>query len=178
MQMKWFVGLSLVMVVACGPIASVLDPPAVVPSVELSRYLGKWYEIAHYPTFFQAGCASSIAEYSLNADGTVGVFNSCLAGDGSVVETIQGTARVIDPVTNAKLVVTFPVAPFPGPYWIIDLGENYEYAVVGDPTRVSLFILSRTPTLEQGVLDGILGRLVEQGYDPARLIYDTPVVSQ
>jgi apolipoprotein D and lipocalin family protein len=166
------------MVAGCGPVASVLDPPVVVAQVDLNRYLGKWYEIAHYPTFFQAGCASSIAEYSLNEDGTVGVFNSCLAGDGSIVDTIQGSARVIDPVTNAKLVVSFPVAPFPGPYWIIDLGEGYEYAVVGDPTRLSLFILSRTPTLDQDVLDGILSRLVEQGYDPSRLIYDTPVTTQ
>lgn len=160
----------------CAPLVSVLEPPTVVPAVDLNRYLGKWYEIAHYPTFFQAGCDSSVAEYSLRDDGAINVFNSCLAADGAVISTITGTATVVDSTTNAKLVVRFPSAPFPGPYWIIDLGENYEYAVVGDPARLTLFILSRTPTLDQTTLDGILSRLLDQGYDPARLIYDTPVV--
>jgi apolipoprotein D and lipocalin family protein len=160
----------------CGSfLEAVLPPLDTVSNVDLNRYTGKWYEIAHYPTFFQADCASSTAEYTANADGTIGVFNTCLAADGGVNSTIQGTARVVDPTTNAKLKVTFPGIPFPGDYWIIQLGDNYEYAVVGEPTRSTLYILSRTPTLDQGTLDAILAGLTEQGYDPARLIYDTPV---
>jgi len=156
-------------------IGAALQAPSVVPYVDLTRYVGFWYEIAHYPTSFQADCSSSTADYTARPDGTIGVLNTCLAADGSVVSTIEGSANVADPTTNAKLTVTFPGVPFPAPYWIIDLGPDYEYAVVSDPIRLTLFILSRTPTLDQATLDGILSRLVDQGYDPARLVYDTPV---
>jgi apolipoprotein D and lipocalin family protein len=170
------VAASLTPLCGCGSLLEAVLPPLdTVSNVDLNRYTGKWYEIARYPNWFQAGCASSTAEYAANADGTIGVFNACLAGDGSVNSTIQGTARVVDSTTNAKLKVTFPGIPFPADYWIIQLGGNYEYAVVGEPTRGTLFILSRTPTLDQGTLDTILARLTDQGYDPARLIYDTPI---
>ena len=158
-------------------IGAALQAPSVVPYVDLTRYVGFWYEIAHYPTSFQADCSSSTADYTARPDGTIGVLNTCLAADGSVVSTIEGSASVADPTTNAKLTVTFPGVPFPAPYWIIDLGQDYEYAVVSDPIRLTLFILSRTPTLDQPTLDGILSRLVDQGYDPARLVYDTPVTA-
>ncbi|MGB9623607.1 MAG: lipocalin family protein [Phycisphaerae bacterium] len=159
-------------VIGCGALYPPLD---VVESVDLRQYAGKWYEIARYPTFFQTACVSSTAEYTARTDGTIGVLNTCLAADGSVVSTIEGSARVVDPTTNARLVVTFPGVPFPGDYWIIDLGPDYEYAVVSDPLRLTLFILSRTPALDQATLDGILSRLVDKGYDPARLVYDAPV---
>lgn len=168
-------GLVVVMVTGCGAIESLLSPPSVVDSVDVSRYVGKWYEIAHYPTPFQAGCASSTAEYTARPDGSIGVFNTCLGSDGSTISTIEGSATVDDPTSNAKLTVRFPSVLFPAPYWIIDLGADYEYAVVGDPTRLTLFILSRTPSLDPAVLDDILNRLPAQGYDPGKLIYDTPV---
>ena len=163
------------LVIGCGAVFPPLD---VVESVEPTRYIGKWYEIARYPTFFQANCASSTAEYTLRDDGNIGVFNTCLAADGTTVSTIEGVAEVVDPSTNAKLVVSFPNVPIPGSYWIIDLDAAYQYAVVGDPYRSTLFILSRTPTLDQTTLDGILNRLPSQGYDPGRLIYDAPVTAQ
>lgn len=162
------------LVVGC---AALFPPLDVVESVDLTQYAGKWYEIARYPTFFQAACVSSTAEYTARANGKIGVFNTCLAADGSTVSTIEGVAEVVDPSTNAKLVVSFPNVPIPGPYWIIDLDAAYQYAVVGDPYRSTLFILSRTPTLDQTTLDGILNRLPSQGYDPGRLIYDAPVTA-
>lgn len=160
----------------CVSCFEVLFPPLdTVANVDVNRYTGKWYEIARYPNWFQSGCASSAAEYTANDDGSIGVFNACLDADGGVNSTIQGTARVVDTTTNAKLKVAFPGVPFEGSYWIIQLGDDYEYAVVGEPTRLTLFILSRTPTLDQETLDTILAKLPDQGYDPARLIYDTPV---
>ena len=160
----------------CGSLLGALLPPLeTASSVDLNRYTGKWYEIARYPTFFQAGCASSTAEYTVNDDGTIRVFNTCLDVDGTVNDTIQGVAQVIDAVTNAKLKVTFPGIPFAADYWIIELGDNYEYAVVGEPTRSTLFILSRTTTLDEDKLNAILARLPDRGYDPTRLVYDTPV---
>src|SRR5512140_3180541 len=74
----------------------------IVANVDVNRYTGKWYEIARYPNWFQSSCASSTAEYTANADGTIGVFNTCLAADGSVHSTIQGTARLVDPSISAK----------------------------------------------------------------------------
>lgn len=178
MRAKPLSALMLVIVTGCGAIGSLLNPPTVVPFVDLGRYVGRWYEVARYPTPFQAECASSTADYSARPDGSVGVFNTCLGTNGSTISTIEGTATVDDPTTNAKLTVSFPNVPIPGGYWIIDLGENYEYAVVGDPTRLTLFILSRTPTLDAATLDGILNRLPDQGYDPGQLVYDTPVTVQ
>lgn len=147
-------------------------PLQVVPYVDPARYVGKWYEIARYPTLFQANCAGSTAEYALLEDGRISVFNTCRAADGSTVSTISGVAEVVDPTTNAKLRVSFPGVPFPGDYWIIDLDPNYEWAVVGDPSRLTLFILSRTPSLDEATLDSIFARLREQDYNPARLVYD------
>jgi apolipoprotein D and lipocalin family protein len=83
----------------------------------------------------------------------------------------QGTARVVDRETNAKLEVSF-FWPFYGDYWIIDLGENYEYAVVGHPGREYLWILSRTPQMDDAVYGRILERLGRLHYDTKRLERD------
>jgi apolipoprotein D and lipocalin family protein len=162
----------------CCDLSALFPPLDVVSFVDPQQYVGKWYEVARYPTFFQANCVGSTAEYTLRDDGTIGVLNTCLAADGSTVSTIEGYAEITDPTTNAKLLVHFPSVPVPGTYWIIDLDPNYQYAVVGEPTRSTLFILSRTPTLEQATLDAILARLPDAGYDPARLVYDTYVPVQ
>jgi apolipoprotein D and lipocalin family protein len=146
------------------------QPPLdVVDRVELDRYMGKWYEIARYPTSFQEGCVGSTAEYSLKEDGAVRVVNRCRKADKAEFDEIEGTARVVDPATNAKLKVTF-FWPFSGDYWIIDLGEDYEYSVVGEPRRKYLWILSRSPEMDEGTYTAILNRLPEKGYDPSRLI--------
>ena len=141
----------------------------VVDRVELNRYLGKWYEIARYPNRFERNCVGATAEYELRPDGKIQVVNSCHKGglDGPV-DNIKGTARVVDTKTNAKLKVTF-FWPFSGDYWIIDLDPEYRWAVIGEPRRKYLWILSRTPSLDPAVYDGILGRLPDQGYDPAKL---------
>jgi len=156
-----------ILVHGCG----LLFPPLeVVESVDLSRYAGTWYEIASYPAPFQAGCTGTTAEYTLQDDGTVKVVNTCYSGslDGPV-QQIEGAARVPDPATPAKLKVTF-FAPFEADYWIIDLGPDYEYAVVGVPSRLFLWILSRSPTLDEATYQEILDRLPEKGFDPARLV--------
>ena len=146
-----------------------LPPLQAVPKVDLSRYLGTWYEIASFPQSFQRGCTGTTATYSLRADGDIDVVNRCrkdrLDGADSVA---QGRARVVDTSTNAKLEVSF-FGPFWGDYWVIDLGTDYEYAVVGHPGRDYLWILSRTPRLEPAVYDGIVRRLRAQGYEVERL---------
>ncbi|MFA6032525.1 MAG: lipocalin family protein [Myxococcota bacterium] len=145
-------------------------PLETVPKVDLKRYLGKWYEIARNPAFFQKNCYASTAEYSLREDGDIKVVNSCHKGspDGKL-KVSEGKAWVTDKETGAKLKVMF-VWPFSGKYWVIDLGTEYEYAVVGEPKRNYLWILSRTPAMDPAVYNGLLERLKAQGYDTSKLI--------
>lgn len=141
-----------------------------VPHVDLERYLGIWYEIASFPQSFQSGCTATTATYSLRSDGQIDVLNRCRKDSLTGKEdAARGLARLVDTTTNAKLQVSF-FGPFWGAYWIIDLGENYEYAAVGHPSRDYLWILSRTQKLDDAVYEGILARLREQGYRLDRLV--------
>ena len=140
-------------------------PLRVVLRVDLARYAGTWYEIARYPNRFQKDCVATTATYTLRPDGRVTVVNRCREKtlDGKFKEA-KGIAWVADKSTNAKLKVRF-FWPFSGDYWIIDLGPEYEYAVVGHPKRSYLWILSRTPSLDPATYQGILDRIQAQGYD-------------
>ena len=161
----WFLPLLLTSCATSGGV-----PPEVVPQVDLNRYMGVWYEIARFPFRVQEGCFATTATYALRSDGTVSVLNQCRKGSfGGQLSTAEATARVVDRTTNAKLAVTF-FWPFSGDYWIIDLGKEYEYAVVSVPSRQYLWILSRTPVLSEGVYSEILERLTGQGFDVRRLV--------
>ncbi len=141
-----------------------------VPKVELSRYLGTWYEIASIPQSFQKGCTATRATYSLKADGEIEVVNRCRKGSLDGPEDVAtGRARVTDTATNSKLEVSF-FGPFWGPYWVIQLGDEYEYAVVGHPGRDYLWILSRTPTMEPEVYAGIISKLEAAQYPLGLLV--------
>jgi apolipoprotein D and lipocalin family protein len=141
-----------------------------VPHVDLARYLGTWYEIANFPQSFQRGCTATTATYTLRDDGQIDVVNRCRKGSPDGPEKgARGRARIVDATSNAKLEVSF-FRPFWGDYWIIDLGDDYEYAVVGHPGRDYLWILSRTPTMKADVYDAIVQRLAAQGYETNRLV--------
>ena len=144
-------------------------PLKTVPFVDLARYSGTWYEIARYPAWFEKGCTCVTATYTPLPGGKIGVLNKCRDKSPEGREKkAKGRAKVSDGATNSKLKVTF-FWPFYADYWIIDLDPNYEYAVVGEPGRKYLWILSRTPRMDPAVREGITKRLVEQGYDPSRL---------
>jgi len=148
------------------------DPnlPQTVAQVDLERYVGKWYEIARYDNRFQKDCVASTAEYVFRPDGKIEVINRCRKEtvDGKLKES-RGKAWVVDKTSNARLKVQF-FWPFSGDYWIIDLDEeNYSYAVVGHPSRKYLWVLARTPQLDEAVYTGILQRLEAQQYDTSRL---------
>jgi apolipoprotein D and lipocalin family protein len=154
-----------------------LPPLEVVPQVDLGRYMGTWYEIARFPHRFQEGCVATRATYTLRDDGKVDVLNECrLEHFDGPLKTAKGTARVVDEPTKAKLKVTF-FWPFYGDYWIIDLGENYEYAVVGHPGRNYLWILSRTPTMDDALYGRLLKSVEARRYDISRLIRTSQPVS-
>lgn len=146
-----------------------LVPLQTVPFVDLNRYLGEWYEIARYPNRFQKGCQDSRAMYSLMPDGDIKVLNSCRNEKDGSLRQVKGRAWVVDRVGNARLKVSF-FWPFRGDYWIIDLGKEYEYAVVGTPNRKYLWILCRSPEIPQDVFAGIMERLEKQGYSRSNLL--------
>lgn len=151
-------------------------PLPVVPFVDLKRYTGVWHEIARFPHRFQKECVGSRATYTIRPDGKIDVLNECFEGSpGGKRKEARGTAWVVDPQTNAKLKVSF-FWPFSGDYWVIDLGKDYEYAVVGHPNRNYLWILSRAGTMEKSVYEGIIARLAVLQYDTSRLIVTSPIV--
>lgn len=159
----FFVGLGLV---SCAKVPAQLEPPlTVVSHVDKQKYLGKWYEIARYPHSFEENCYAVTANYTLKEDGSIEVINKCHEGsvDGKIREAV-GTAHIADSQTNAKLRVTF-FWPFYGDYWIINLDENYQYAIVSEPKRQYLWILSRTPTMDASLYEQLTAKLKNNGYD-------------
>jgi apolipoprotein D and lipocalin family protein len=143
-------------------------PVTSVSTVDLKRYIGKWYEIARYPNRFQRECASdTTAEYELKPNGKVAVVNTCRKNDGATKKA-SGTAKVVDR-SNARLKVTF-FWPFYGDYWIIGLDPEYRWAVVGEPRRRYLWILSRTPHMLEADYQQAMEQARAAGYDPQRLV--------
>ncbi|MFN0171798.1 MAG: lipocalin family protein [Bryobacteraceae bacterium] len=145
-------------------------PLQVVPSVDLTRYMGRWYEIARLPNRFQRDCASDTsATYTLRPDGKITVLNQCRQSDGRF-KSATGTARLAGAKEpNSKLSVTF-FWPFYGNYWIVDLEPDYRWAVVGEPDRKYFWILSREPRLDEALYSEIVKRARNQGYDISPLL--------
>jgi apolipoprotein D and lipocalin family protein len=159
--------------VAAGLLMAGSEPPLeTVRHVDLNRYVGRWFEIARYPNWFEKKCDRDItAEYSTKENGDIRVVNACITHAGKTNRS-EGTAKVVDASTNAKLKVTF-FWPFYGKYWVLELGDEYEYAVVGEPSRQYLWILSRTPVLQDAVYQNILQQLTANGYEPQKLVRTT-----
>ncbi len=150
---------------------------AVVPSVDLQRYSGTWFEIARLPNSFQKACAGEVsATYVLDGEGFI-VVNRCRKENGEVTVAEGRARRASDAEPNSKLKVRFAPAflsflPFVwGDYWIIDLSPDYSYAVVGEPDRQYLWILARRRTLPDDTIQTILSRIKQEGYETAELIF-------
>jgi apolipoprotein D and lipocalin family protein len=141
-------------------------PMEVVSEVDLTRYSGRWYEIASFPQFFQRGCVATTANYTLRDDGRIRVENECRDGsfDGDL-RSAEGVAWVVDPNDSpAKLKVQF-FWPFDGDYWIIDLDPEYRHVAIGHPSRDYLWILSRTRTMDPATYAALLARIAAKGYE-------------
>ena len=155
-----------------------LNPLEVVPSVDLHRYAGTWYEVARLPNKFQEDCAGNVtATYNILGNGEINVVNRCLKSNGDTSEAEGVARRASDDEPNTKLKVRFAPAFLSflpmvwGDYWIIDLAPDYSYAVIGEPNRDYLWVLARTPGLDKHILLEILGRVKERGFDLNNLIY-------
>ena len=162
----------LLVLAAAGAVAKAAaasKPLEVVPRVDVPRYLGTWYEIATIPQRFQRGCVGVTAHYSLRDDGAIDVVNVCRKDtlDGKE-RSARGKAWIVDRTTNAKLKVRF-FWPFTGAYWIIELDEGYQWAVVGHPERTYYWILSRTPQMDPALYDELIRRAAAKGYDTTKI---------
>jgi apolipoprotein D and lipocalin family protein len=151
------------------------QPVRTVDAVDLTRYLGEWFEIARFPNRFQKACAGDVrATYTRRPDGRIDVLNRCRSMDGDLIDA-QGVARIVDARTSAKLKVRFAPAalsflPFVwGDYWIVGIADDYSWAVVGSPDRAYLWILARARAMETAQLDAARGAARTNGFDVNRL---------
>ena len=168
------VGIALLMCSATSH-AQVLPPVQTIASLDVPRYMGTWFELAKFPNVFQRKCVSNTrAVYTLNVDNTVQVLNRCRIQDGSTIEAL-GQAKQIGNATSPVLKVRF--APewlgwLPlvwGDYWVIDLDDQYQLAAVSDAKREYLWVLSRSPKIDQTRYAALLQRLKQQGFDVDKL---------
>lgn len=143
-----------------------MPPLRTVERVELQRYAGTWYEIASLPNRFQRGCTDTTATYGVRDDGRVSVRNDCLRNDERA--SIEGVAWPVDD-SNARLKVRF-FWPFAGDYQVIALDDDYRWAVVGHPSRDYLWILARTPRIDEDLYEDLISRARAQGFDVAKLV--------
>ena len=150
-------------------------PLTTIPTLDVPRYMGTWYEIAKFPNWFQKKCvADARAEYRLTTDGKVQVINRCRLENGDTTEAI-GAGRQVGEATSPKLEVRFAPAwlsfiPLAwGNYWVIDLDDAYQLVAVSEPTRDYLWILSRTPKVDAKAYEALLARLAAKGFDTRKL---------
>jgi apolipoprotein D and lipocalin family protein len=164
--------------VACTSTKHGLEAPATVSQVDIQRYAGRWYEIARLPMPFQKADEAAIAEYGLNADGTVSVNNTATRPDGTQ-HGIRGYAKVLNPPANTKLAVRFstwfgPLIPVPkeGNYWILYVDDHYREAIVGTPNRKYLWLLARSPKIPDARFTALLAKAKLLGFDVSRIVID------
>jgi apolipoprotein D and lipocalin family protein len=167
--MKSFIAsIALLLLSACagspGPVGNT-EVPQPSKSVELDRYLGRWYEMARYEAPFQKGCEGVSADYSLRDDGQIKVVNICRKGgvDGKLEQAV-GKAKIVDTSTGAKLKVSF-FGPFYGDYWVLDRADDYSWSIVGEPSGRYLWMLTRNAKPDAATRAKLEGRVKELGYD-------------
>lgn len=153
------------------------EPLRVVPSVDLPRYAGLWYEVARLPNRFEEKCASDVtAEYTLKSADRIKVVNRCRKRDGQMSEAV-GDAKLADSKgPNSRLKVRFAPSflsflPFVwGDYQIIELAPDYSYAVVGAPDRKYLWVLARNPRMDEATYLRLLEAARAEGFDVSQMI--------
>ncbi|MGE3692344.1 MAG: lipocalin family protein [Novosphingobium sp.] len=141
--------------------------PQPAKSVDIQRYLGRWYELARYEQGFQKDCDGVTADYSLRDDGKIRVVNRCRKPNGKEKDA-TGRAKVVDAGTNAKLKVSF-FGPFYGDYWVLDRADDYSWAIVGEPSGRYLWLLSRDATPGAAKVQEFIARAGALGYDTSML---------
>lgn len=142
----------------------------VVKELDIDRYLGKWYEIARYDNSFERGLQGVTATYSKMKDGRIRVINAGYKGglDGKFSEAV-GKAKIPDPNEPSKLKVSFFLF-FYGDYYVLELDDDYQWAVIGSSSDNFLWILSRSPAMDADLYNNLIRKLEKRGYDTGKLI--------
>ncbi len=161
----------MLLLAACsqGPVGN-KEVPQPAKTVELERYLGKWYELARYENRFEKGCEGVTAEYARREDGLIQVVNTCRKGsvDGPV-DVAEGKAKIVEGSGGAKLKVSFFGPFYLGDYWVLDRAEDYSWSIVGEPSGRYLWILSREAALPAAQKASLFARAKALGYDTSLL---------
>jgi apolipoprotein D and lipocalin family protein len=173
----WIGILAGLLLAGCANPSSELIEPKTVDHVDLKRYQGTWYELARMPMFFQRNCAQSEAHYLLKNDGNMGVTNRCRTLEGKW-EEVHGTASPQVPEKTDKLWVEFDTwfsrllpGVAKGGYWVLYVGNDYNTALVGNPNRKYLWLLSRNTRVSDATREELLAKARQQGYDTTKLIW-------
>lgn len=138
-------------------------------SVDVGRYLGKWYEVARYDQWFERNCHRATAVYTLRPDGKLGITNACVLDDGTV-KTAQARGKIVPGSGSARLKVSFFGPFYVGDYWVLDHGDDYDWAIVGDPSGRFLWLLDRKDDLTPAEMAGLYARAAALGYDTKMLV--------
>jgi apolipoprotein D and lipocalin family protein len=165
------VALAVFTALAVAALGCTSGPPlAVASNVDLSRFQGKWYEIARLPRTTQTDCHGTTAFYTQASNGSLSFVNQCNVGSATgPLKTVSMTASVPNAAVSAKLALD--VGGYVGDYWILEVGSNYEYAVVGHPSRLYWWVLSRTPSLDASTMQGVIARATSDLFDMSQLQY-------
>lgn len=165
---------ALLSALAAVPAATAARAPAITQPIDLARFAGTWFEIGRLPARHERQCADDVTATYLLDRSHIDVVNQCRRAHGRL-DTVRGRARVVDPVSRAKLRVTFAPALLrwlPGAwadYWILDVSPGYRRALVGTPDRKSLWILAREPSIPETEYHALLLQAAAQGYETQRM---------
>lgn len=141
-----------------------------VKSFALDRYLGRWYEIARLDHPFERGLTHVSAEYSLNDDGSVRVLNRGYDPVKKEWKNAEGKALFVDDKNEGYLKVSF-FGPFYGSYVVFGLDQqDYQYSFVSGPDTSYLWLLARTPTVSDAVMQQFISEAKKAGFDTSQLI--------
>jgi apolipoprotein D and lipocalin family protein len=162
---------STILLDACAGKSGNNNVPEPKKSVEITKYFGKWYEIARYHNWFEEDCTAPSAEYKWldESEKIISITNSCIK-DGEI-DIADGKAKIVDNSTNAKLKVSFFGPFYLGDYWVLDHDDEYNWAIIGEPTGSYLWLLARTPKIEPKMLRQLVSEIAKLGYDTNMLIY-------
>jgi apolipoprotein D and lipocalin family protein len=159
--------LALSLLPGCVGIPSGIDS---VSGFVPDRYLGRWYEIARLDHRFERGLVNVTAEYQKRADGDIDVTNRGFDPKEGKWREAKGIAKFVGEPDRGRLKVSF-FGPFYGGYNVVALDEQYRWAMVVGPTTDYLWILSRTPRLDERTLDALLAKAKAAGFATEKLIY-------
>lgn len=162
--------LSFMQVAAHASLSGNDNVPEPAKAVDLSRYVGKWYEFARYENLFEKNCEGVTADYEKRDDGLIKVVNTCHEGSVSgPARAIEGKAKVVPNSRDAKLKVSFFGPFYVGKYWVLDHADDYSWSIVGEPTGIFLWILTRDAKPSEALATELITRATKLGYDASMI---------